>query len=279
MQKPAKKQQNLLLQEHGPFDIIGDVHGCCDELQELLQRLGYIATEVRQGYSLSSGPVFRHPQNRKAVFVGDLVDRGPCVPETLRLVHNMLEAGSALSVMGNHDEKFLRKLKGRNVKIQHGLETTMAQVEALPGEERKRFKQESQAFLETLVNHYVLDEGRLVIAHAGIQEEMFGKNSDRIWSFTLYGQTSGKTDEYGLPVRGDWAQGYRGSALIVYGHTPVTEARWVNNTVNLDTGCVFGGQLTALRYPEREIVSVPAKKVYYQSSRPFPPNQYIEALR
>ncbi len=60
--------------------------------------------------------------------------------------------------------------------------------------------------------------------------------------------------------------------MVLYGHTPVPEPEWVNNTLCLDTGCVFGGRLTALRYPERELVSVPAARVYYEPARPFPVN-------
>ena len=93
--------------------------------------------------------------------------------------------------------------------------------------------------------------------------------SDRIRDFTLYGETTGQKDAYGLPVRGNWAATYHGTAMVVYGHTPVSQPEWLNHTVNIDTGCVFGGALTALRYPEREFVSVPAFKTYVESARPF----------
>src|SRR3712207_7321069 len=98
-----------------------------------------------------------------------------------------------------------------------------------------------------------------------MKEDLQGRESRKVRDFALYGETTGEVDEFGLPVRLNWAAGYRGSPLVVYGHTPVAEPAWLNNTVNIDTGCIFGGWLTALRYPEREIVSVPARRVYVPS--------------
>src|SRR6185312_10743394 len=120
-------------------------------------------------------------------------------------------------------------------------------------------------------SHYVFDQGKLVVAHAGLREEMHGRGSGAVRSFAMYGETTGETDEYGLPVRYNWAGDYRGRASVVYGHTPVPYADWLNNTICVDTGCVFGGKLTALRYPERELVSVPARQTYYEPARPLNP--------
>ena len=242
--------------EHGPFDVIGDVHGCFAELTELLGRLGYQLTP--------DGTSAVHPGGRTAVFVGDLVDRGPATPAVLRLVMGMTQAGSALSVAGNHEVKLVRALRGRDVTVAHGLAQSLAQLAAEPGD----FTGAATAFMDHLLGHVVLDDGRLVVAHAGLPEAMHGRASAAVRSFALYGDTSGETDEFGLPVRYPWAQDYRGRAMVAYGHTPVPEAEWVNNTICLDTGCVFGGRLTALRYPEREIVSVPARQVYCEPVRP-----------
>ncbi len=256
--------------DHGPFDVIGDVHGCCDELETLLARLGYeVVACAPGGPSLDSGPVYAHPRGRKAVFVGDLVDRGPRILDTLRLVRNMARHGSALCVPGNHDVKLLKKLRGRDVKIAHGLALTLAEIEAIPEEARGPFRIELADFLDSLVSHYVLDDGKLVVAHAGMKAEMQGRASARVRDFALYGETTGETDDLGLPVRCDWAKDYRGRAAVVYGHTPVPVPQWLNQTVNIDTGCVFGGKLTALRYPEREFVSVPAARTYSEPARPF----------
>jgi protein phosphatase len=254
---------------HGPFDIIGDVHGCADELESLLATLGYEVVERRDGVGLEAGPVYRHPDGRQAVFVGDLVDRGPRVLDTLRLVRNMVDAGAGWCVMGNHEQKLLRSLQGRNVQVTHGLAESLAEIEALPADDRPVFIDTLKAWLDGLISHYVLDDGGLVVAHAGLKAEMQGRGSGAVREFALYGDTTGETDEFGLPVRLNWAADYRGKAMVVYGHTPVPEAEWLNNTTDVDTGCVFGGKLTALRYPEREFVSVPALQTYYEPARPF----------
>ena len=250
---------NNLKHEHGPFDIIGDVHGCYEELSSLLGQLGY---KIENG---ADGPKATAPDGRKAVFVGDLVDRGPRIPDVLRLVMGMVAEGTALCVPGNHDMKLMKKLKGRDVQMTHGLADSVQQLD----KESPEFKQAVIKFLDDLVSHYVFDDGKLVVAHAGMKEEMQGRGSGKVRDFALYGETTGETDDYGLPVRYNWAAEYRGTAMVVYGHTPVAEPEWLNRTINIDTGCVFGGKLTALRYPERELVSVPALHTYYESVKPF----------
>jgi polynucleotide kinase-phosphatase len=255
--------------EHGPFDAIGDVHGCLDELVTLLGELGYAV--VRDGVGRPVDAV--HPEGRRAIFLGDLVDRGPDSPGVLRLAMGMARAGHALAVPGNHEHKLVRALGGRDVKVSHGLETTLAQL----AEEPEEFRRDVESFCRDLVSHLVLDDGRLVVAHAGLKESYQGRASGRVRSFALYGDTTGETDEFGLPVRYPWADDYRGSATVLYGHTPTPEAEWVNNTMCLDTGCVFGGKLSALRYPEKEVVQVPAAREYYAPARPFLPDGTADA--
>jgi len=245
--------------DHGPFDIIGDVHGCHEELVGLLDKLGYSITAGSDGARHVT-----HPEGRRVVFVGDLVDRGPDSPGVVRLVMAMVRDGIALCVAGNHDQKLSRALRGRDVKVSHGLELSLQQLEADSG-----LKAEAAEFLDGLISHYVLDDGKLVVAHAGLKEDMQGRASGRVRDFALYGETTGETDEFGFPIRVDWAQNYRGKATVVYGHVAVSEPRWLNNTVNIDTGCAFGGQLTALRYPEKELISVPAARTYYEPTRPL----------
>ena len=87
--------------DRGPFDIIGDVHGCTDELEALLRRLGYGVEPAERDGEASYRVI--PPAGRKAVFVGDLVDRGPRITDTLRLVMAMVEDGAALCVLGNHE--------------------------------------------------------------------------------------------------------------------------------------------------------------------------------
>ncbi|WP_326575938.1 polynucleotide kinase-phosphatase [Streptomyces sp. NBC_00481] len=247
----TEKRFNDLTHLTGPFDIVGDIHGCASELESLLGKLGYVDGA--------------HPEGRTAVFVGDLVDRGPDSPGVLRRVMSMVGSGSALCVPGNHENKYGRYLKGRNVQHTHGLAETIEQMEG----ESEEFKKQVREFIDGLVSHYVLDGGRLVVCHAGLPEKYHGRTSGRVRSHALYGDTTGETDEFGLPVRYPWAEDYRGRAAVVYGHTPVPTATWLNNTICLDTGAVFGGKLTALRWPERELVEVPAERVWYEPARPL----------
>jgi protein phosphatase len=233
------------------------VHGCYDELAELLGQLGY---EVAP-----DGTAARHPDGRRVFFVGDLVDRGPATPAVLRLAMGMVDSGDALCVPGNHEAKLLLALQGRDVKVSHGLAESLTQLAAEPAE----FSIQVATFIDGLVSHLVVDDGKLVVAHAGLPADMQGRASGAVRSFALYGDTTGETDEFGLPVRYPWAEDYRGVAMVVYGHTPVPEAKWVNGTICIDTGCVFGGRLTALRYPERELRSVTAQQVYWQPARPL----------
>jgi protein phosphatase len=250
-----------VLSDHGPFDIIGDIHGCFGEACELLSKLGYRVDSE----TCRTAP----PTGRRAIFLGDLVDRGPDTPGVLKLVMNMVQSGQALCVPGNHDIKLLRKLKGKDVSITHGLAESLSQLER----EMPAFVESVARFIETRVSHYVLDGGKLVVAHAGMKEELQGQESSKSRHFALYGDTTGEIDEFGLPVRLNWAAHYRGRAMVVYGHVPVAEAVWQNGTIDIDTGCVFGGKLTALRYPEKELVQVPARRIYYKPARPFPPAQ------
>lgn len=259
-----EKLYNDKKDETEPFDIIGDVHGCFEELQELLTTLGYGISSVAEN-SRNFGYQITAPANRKAIFLGDLTDRGPDSPKVLRLVMSMVNAEVAWCVPGNHDLKLQKYLSGKNVTVKHGLEETILQLVV----ESEEFKQAVKEFLYSLISHYVLDEGKLVVAHAGLKEEMQGRGSGTVRNFCLFGETTGETDEFGLPIRYNWAAEYRGKAKVVYGHTPVPEAEWLNKTIDIDTGCVFGGRLTALRYPEEELVSVKAKRVYYEPVRPI----------
>jgi protein phosphatase len=249
--------------EAGPFDIIGDVHGCTDELEALLARLGYSVT--LEGMGDRRRAVTTAPPGRRAIFVGDLVDRGPRPADALRIAMAMVAAGQAYCVPGNHDVKALRWLKGARVKVAHGLQATIDDMAA----EAQAFREAAVAFLERLPIHLWLDGGRLVVVHAGIRADMIGRVAPRVREFCLYGDTSGESDALGLPIRYHWAADYRGASAVVYGHTPVPAPEWVNGTLCLDTGCCFGGALTAIRWPEREIVAVPARRAYAERLRPF----------
>ncbi|WP_438387002.1 polynucleotide kinase-phosphatase [Actinopolyspora saharensis] len=255
----------------GPFDVIGDVHGCRVELEALLSELGYRLRRDADGNAVDA----EHPAGRRALLLGDLVDRGPDSAGVLRLVMGMVGSGNALAVIGNHEHKLVKALDGRKVRISEALRETLEQLDELGADFRRR----ARDFCDGLTAHYVLDGGNLVVAHAGLPERYHGRASGRVRAIAMYGETTGETDEWGLPVRYPWARDYRGGATVLYGHTPVASAEWINDTMCLDTGCVFGGELTALRYPERETVSVPAERVYSEPARPLRNHEPARPLR
>lgn len=256
MTRPAFDRRELI----GQFDIVGDVHGCCDELELLLEKLGYQVDWRRDG-AVTVTP----PAGRTLVFVGDLVDRGPRIADVLRVAMSMVESGAALCVEGNHDNKFGRWLGGAGVKVNNGMQPSIDETQAAGPE----FRESAKAFVAGLPAYLWLDGGRLVVAHAGLRQEMIGQESGKVRSFALYGDTTGEMDEDGYPVRRNWAVEYSGEATIVYGHIAAPTVEWLNNTICLDTGCCYGGELTALRWPERELVSVPAARVYYSAKKPL----------
>ncbi|GKV54800.1 bis(5'-nucleosyl)-tetraphosphatase PrpE [asymmetrical] [Sporosarcina sp. NCCP-2222] len=240
------------------YDIIGDIHGCFAELIELITSLGYT---IKNGLPI-------HSEGRQLAFVGDATDRGPDSLQTMQLLFSMQEAGILLYAPGNHCNKLYRYAKGNKVQQTHGLETTVAELDSLPTNKKEEFLLRYQSFYENLPLYVSLENGKLIIAHAGIPKRMIGVPvSKSIRTFVLYGDISGKTLPDGRPERRDWAKHYDGDPFIVYGHTPVPVARFVKNTVNIDTGCVFGGKLSALRYPEMEIRSVPSRQ-------PFQPDRF-----
>ena len=231
-------------------DVVGDVHGCFEELCELVSLLGY---EVRH----SGRWRVRHPEGRRLVFVGDFVDRGPLIAETLAFVQETVEAGEAWSVLGNHERKLLRKLEGRAVQLTHGLERTWAAVEGWTEPRRERLR----SFLAGLPLQLLVDD-LLLVVHAGLPERLHGSGGPEATAHALFGATNGQRDAHGFPVRLPWADDYAGRRAVVYGHTPLRESVWHRNTLCVDTGCVFGGHLTALRWPERTLHSVPSRGRY-----------------
>jgi len=254
---------------HRHFDVVGDVHGCLDELLLLLADLGYCVDRRRENFAVTP------PRRRTLVFVGDLVDRGPAAPEVLRLAMAMTRAGTALCVAGNRDEAMARAMKGRADHVSRGMERTLNQLAKQP----KEFRAEVLSFLRRLPSHLMLDEGRLAVTHAGLKEATKGRGSAVARVFALRGDLTAKRGPFDLPLHKIWTARYRGRALVVHGHTPVLKPVWHNNTVNIDTGCVYGGHLTALRYPERETLSIPAMDIYYEPRRPFAPNCTLRKKR
>jgi protein phosphatase len=239
-------------------DIIGDVHGCYDELAELMTRLGHERLLDPNVASASDGEAPR------LVFVGDLVDRGDRILDVVRLVVRLRKRGHALTVVGNHDDRFLRWLYGRKVQVKHGLEQTAAEFNALPSRERDRLRGELIDFISKLPWALRLDDGHCIVAHAAWHAELHeGPSTEHLRSYTLYGPTTGGKTPEGFPERIDWAPFYKGPELVVFGHQVYDTPYSHEHAIGIDTGCVFGGALTALSYPSMEITSVKSKHARY----------------
>jgi len=236
------------------YDIIGDIHGCAYELHLLLEKLGYEQAKL--------GMVYNPPKGRKAVFLGDLIDRGRASGVVFCTVRNMVRADFALLARGNHDDKLMRWAKGNNVVLNHGLDKTVEEIKLFTS------KQEVYNFLRNMPMYHLLDEGKLIAVHGAWHSGLKDKDpfDKKCRSWCLYAPTTGKTLPNGLPDRIDWVIDRKETEpIIVYGHQPYREPRILNGTYGIDTGCVFGGHLTSLRYPEMEIVQVKAHRVYDDS--------------
>jgi protein phosphatase len=240
---------------HMKIDVIGDIHGCFREFEELTKKMGYDWT--------TGIPI--HPDGRKLAFVGDLTDRGPESIKVIEIVYKLAQKEGAHYSPGNHCNKLYRYFLGNKVQITHGLETTVAEYEELPSKKKAEVKKQFKFLYEAAPLYQVLDNGKLIVAHAGIKEEYIGKDSNAVKTFVLYGDITGKMNPDGTPERRDWAQHYQGKAMIVYGHTPIKEPKRANRTINIDTGAVFGNKLTAYRYPEDEVISVESSLPYDES--------------
>lgn len=223
------------------YDLIGDLHGCYHELMALLAKLGYPRTD------------------RQAVFLGDFADRGPHSDLVLLKVREMCLAGEALAILGNHDDKLLRWLKGNKVRIGNGLNLTVQQLAPYDQEIREQLRK----WLASLPWRLTLDEGRLVAVHAAASERDQLSTGDGSRQHALYGFTTEARDEQGFRIRQNWAEAYRGSAIVVHGHVAAREVRIQNGVYAIDTACVYGNKLTALRYPEMALVHVKAQGAYY----------------
>ncbi len=226
------------------YDVVGDVHGCLDALQRLMAAMGYDNDA-------------RHPQGRTLAFVGDLINRGPDSAGVLRLVSRLAREGRARMALGNHDDMLLRCLRGAPMDpARKGLDATLAQIAAAP--DSRTLRAETLALLEHASLYLSLDGGRLIVVHAGIEEAMIGKPiSAETRRFLLNGDAIGKSPD-GKTLRHDWAASYHGSAFVGYGHTPQERAEVRGRTVNVDTGAYRGGLLSAFRWPEYTLVSVPS---------------------
>ena len=240
------------------IDIIGDIHGCYDEMMVLIKRLGYV----------EQGGLYIHPQGRRLLSVGDIMSRGPKSLATMRFWLTQIEAGLSYMTDSNHGWKIARWLEGHAVNLTHGDELVEQEFKLYEQEhgveETKNVKARFVKMLLNAPSHYILVEnglGKTIVTHAGIRDHYIGKTSPRIRDFCRYGEIIGESDT-GRPIRGDWFLQHQTSELIVWGHDPKVKPYKINNTINIDQGVVFGGELTAFRYPEQTFEAVKAYKNY-----------------
>ncbi len=250
MREHRERNFRILEFKENKFDIIGDVHGCYDELLALVEKLGY---EKR-------GQAYVHPKGRRLISVGDVADKGPKNLQALEFWMDQVAYNGGLWVHGNHCNKLYRYFLGNKVRVAHGLEHTVWELEGLPKEKRIDFRSRFMRCYESQCFYLMLDKRRLAVVHGGLREESMGRFSNKIRAVCLYGETAGTHENNSRPVRLDWAKDYRGRPFVVYGHTVAEGPKIHHNTVDIDQGCVYGGYLTAMRYPEREFVQVRGKK-------------------
>ncbi|MFK9094820.1 polynucleotide kinase-phosphatase [Bacillus salipaludis] len=275
----SRQENSLVIDVGNGIDFIGDIHGCYEEFIELLRKLGYM--ENVEG-------LFLHPEGRKILSLGDVMSRGPRSLETLQFFKKHVATGIAYMIDSNHGWKIARWLDGRKVNLAHGderVEEEFVEYESRFGNEAaNRLKEELKDLLLAAKSHFIIKKNdvRLAVAvHAGIRDHYIGKQSQRISDFCRYGDAEG-LDENGKPRRKDWTIDHKSSELIIWGHDPKPQPLLVNNTLNIDQGVVFGGRLTAYRYPEKQFVSVEAKQDYanvpdnplkeWERKRLVPPN-------
>lgn len=235
------------------LDVIGDIHGCMDEWLLLLEKLGY---------KQSADDLYRHPEGRKILSLGDIMSRGPRSLDSLLFFEAHIKAGLAYMIDSNHGWKIARWLDGRKVTLAHGDE--LVEEEFLEYERQhgslatNRLKERIKNMLLDAPSHYVIrDQGSpmAVAVHAGIRDDYIGNHSPKIADYCRYGPVVG-VQRNGKPKRGDWTIHHHSPELIIWGHDPRPVAVEMQRTVNIDQGAVFGGDLTALRLPSKEIVQV-----------------------
>lgn len=241
------------------IDIIGDIHACYEEFIELIEKLGY---------KKNKDDLYLHPQGRKILSLGDIMSRGPESLKTMMFFLNHIENGQAYMTDSNHGWKIARWLDGRKVQLKHGdekVEEEFIKYEIQFGVVKtNELKQKIKELLMKAPSHYILMENgvdTVVCTHAGIKDEYIGKETPKIKNFCRYGDVEGM-DETGKPIRKDWFSHHNNKLLIIWGHDPKPEPFVFNNTINIDQGVVFGGKLTAFRYPEREFIFLDATKDY-----------------
>ncbi|WP_457638673.1 metallophosphoesterase [Persephonella sp.] len=228
--------------------IIGDVHGCYYEFYSLIEKI-----------------FARYGEDTTIISVGDTVDRGDFNLKTIKLCFELKEKRNFYEVQSNHNLKLYRWMKGKNVRISTGMKKTVDEIMALCEDEREYLRERYINYYQSLPLYIIVNDS-VVVAHAGIKDEMIGKVDEKVRDFVIFGETTGKYTEDGFPERVDWTK-YRkineNSPKIVYGHVVYPEPYINNRCYGIDTGCVLGNKLTAYNPFTDEFIFERARKVYF----------------
>lgn len=248
----------LYLNIDNGFDIIGDIHGCYDEMLQLLKTLGYE----------QQNDLYIHPAGRRLISVGDIMSRGPKSIATMQFWLKQTEANLSFMTDSNHGWKIARWLRGQQVTLNHGDELVeqefIAYEQSHSAEETTDLKKRFAHMLLNAPSHYILtqnDRTKAIVTHAGIKDHYISKQSKVISDFCRYGDIQ-QTDRLSKPIRGDWFINHKTSELIIWGHDVKVQPFKANRTINIDQGVVFGGELTALQFPELKFKSIKAFNNY-----------------
>ncbi len=227
--------------------IVGDIHGCIDEFNELIKKLSY------------------DKKSDRLILLGDLIDRGPDSVAVVRKARQMdLEC-----VMGNHEYKFLKWFKSYNSK--NDVYDRKDYYLQLSDEDINYIAQmpTSIKLENTIVVHAGLKPG-ISLSNQSKDDLMYLRYTDKDKKFI----SLKKISKFGKEATGAhfWTEFWYGPESVVYGHNVhsfeeplIEEVRPGVFCYGLDTGCCFGGKLTAMVLETKEIVQVQAKRTYYES--------------
>ena len=206
--------------------VVGDIHGCYDELEDLLTEVGFTSDD-------------------RLISVGDLITKGPKNREVLE---RFMSEPQFSAVMGNHDLALRRKWNGEKVKLKDSQKPT--------NKELKPDKERYLAYLNALP--FIIDLGTHLVVHAGLRPgvALNSQTSEDLTELRSMGKDRAARD--GTP----WYDLYDGDKVVLFGHWPANKPRIGEKAIGLDTGCVYGNHLTAYILETDEFKSVPARRRY-----------------
>ena len=211
--------------------VIGDLHGCFDELTDLLDLIN-----LRKG--------------DRVVAVGDLIVKGPKNREVLDL---FIQDKRFSSVIGNHDRKLRQHWRGEPTRLTKEQKETLVQLDV----QRERYSD----YLRSLP--FTIDLGSHLVVHAGVRPGVTLRRQMTSDLTEIRTMGANPSSRRGVP----WYTVYRGRKIVLFGHWPAKAPRIAARAIGLDTACVYGGRLTAFIVESNQFVSVPARRSYATSPR------------